>query len=326
MILYPFVSVILWSLILTLAMHPLHSKLSAKMGGKPKLASFIIVFTVLLILIIPSWFLIASLANEIKELKLSYLNGTLAIPHPDESVKGWPVIGEKIYELWLNITVNMDQMVVKYKDQILDIGIKVGKGILSTTGALMTFLISFIIASVLLVVEGLGESIRKFFRKTAGKRGDELADLTLITVGSVVKGVLGEGFVLALLHGIVFALAGVPYAGIWTLAVFILCVVQMPVYLITVPVIVYFFGAKELAPAIIWSVVLLLTSLSDNILTPLMLGKRAPVPMLVIFIGVIGGFMLSGIIGLFTGAIVMSVGYKLFVGWINSNDAEIQEN
>jgi hypothetical protein len=38
--------------------------------------------------------------------------------------------------------------------------------------------------------------------------------------------------------------------------------------------------------------------------------------MLVIFPGVIGGFILSGFIGLFTGAIVFSPGYKLFVGWL----------
>lgn len=50
----------------------------------------------------------------------------------------------------------------------------------------------------------------------------------------------------------------------------------------------------------------------------IMLAIGAPVPMLVIFIGVIGGFIFSGFIGLFTGAIVMSIGYKLFVGWINS--------
>jgi predicted PurR-regulated permease PerM len=48
--------------------------------------------------------------------------------------------------------------------------------------------------------------------------------------------------------------------------------------------------------------------------------------MLVIFIGVIGGFIFSGFIGLFTGAIVMSIGYKLFIGWINSDMVENQDS
>jgi predicted PurR-regulated permease PerM len=69
-------------------------------------------------------------------------------------------------------------------------------------------------------------------------------------------------------------------------------------------------------------VVLFVVGLMDNILTPLMLGKGAPVPMVIIFIGAIGGFILSGFIGLFTGAIIMALGYKLFIGWINSNEAQ----
>ena len=63
----------------------------------------------------------------------------------------------------------------------------------------------------------------------------------------------------------------------------------------------------------IWSA---LVGLADNILKPLLLGRGAPVPMLVIFIGVIGGFVVDGIIGLFTGAIVLSLGYKMFLAWL----------
>jgi predicted PurR-regulated permease PerM len=72
--------------------------------------------------------------------------------------------------------------------------------------------------------------------------------------------------------------------------------------------------------AIIWAVLIFVAGLSDNVLKPILLGKGAPVPMLVIFIGVIGGFLLSGFIGLFTGAIVFSLGYKLYLGWVNSDD------
>jgi predicted PurR-regulated permease PerM len=94
----------------------------------------------------------------------------------------------------------------------------------------------------------------------------------------------------------------------------------LPVVFITLPIMIYIFAQMELMPAIIWTVLLLVAGLSDNVLKPILLGKGAPVPMLVIFIGVIGGFILSGFIGLFTGAIVMSIGYKLFVGWINSTN------
>ena len=318
LILYPFVSIMLWSMILTLALYPLHKQLSNKMGGSPKLASFIIVFTFLAILIVPVGFLIGNLVEEVKTLKISFLDGSLSIPPPTEKVKEWPIIGNKLFDFWQNASGDLQQLVVKYQDQLLVVGSKVGKGILSAAGGVIQILVALVIAGILLVFGEAGEEVRKFFRKLAGEKGDEFADMTLKTVASVVKGIIGVALILALLNGILFMLAGVPYAGIWTLLVFVLGVLQLPLFFITVPVIAYMFATKEFMPASIWTVLLLVAGLSDNILKPILLGKGAPVPMLVIFIGVIGGFILSGFIGLFTGAIVMSIGYKLFISWINS--------
>ena len=321
LIMFPFIHILLWSLILAIAFYPLHSRLSKRIGGRPKLASIIIVLSIMIIIILPAGLLIGSLVEEVKVLKVSYDNGTLTIPPPSENVKGWPVIGEKLFNFWLHATDNIKQLVFKHKDQLLDFGSSAAKGILSATSGLIQIILSLIIAGLLLVTEGAGEAVRKFFRKAGDKRGDEFADLTIRTIGSVVKGVIGESLVLALLFGSVFFLAGIPYAGILTLLVFVLSVLQMPLIIVSVPVAVYFFAVKEITPAILWTIALFLVSLSNNFLTPLMLGKGAPVPMPVIFIGVIGGFMLSGFIGLFTGAIVMSIGYTLLVGWINPENS-----
>jgi predicted PurR-regulated permease PerM len=325
MIMLPFASIILWSVILALALHPLHSSLSKKMGGSPKLASTIIIISFLALVLVPTGFLIGSLIEEVKGLKALYDSGTLTIPPPTEKVKEWPIIGGQLYDFWLHASSNLQEMVVKYQDQLIAVGSKVGKGILSAVGGVVQILIALIIAGILLIFGGAGEEIRKIFRKLAGNNGDEFADMTVKTVASVVKGVLGVALILALLNGILFMLAGIPYAGIWTLLVFVLGVLQLPLFFITVPVIAYMFATKEFMPAAIWTVLLLVAGLSDNILKPILLGKGAPVPMLVIFIGVIGGFILSGFIGLFTGAIVMSIGYKLFLGWIDGPKEAVSE-
>ena len=324
LIMYPFVSIMLWSLILAMALYPLHNSLSKKMGGRPKLASFIIVFSILAIIFVPTWLLIDSLVDEVQELKVSYDNGTLSIPPPTEKVKDWPLVGEQLFETWQTAYVNLEEVVVKYQDQLIETGSKLVKGILSTAGAVLQIMIALIIAGILLVFGGLGEAIRKFFRKLAGNRGDEFANTTMKTVANVVKGVIGVALIVALIHGILLMVAGVPYAGIWTLLIFVFAVLQLPVVFVTLPIIVYLFAVKEPLPAIVWTVLLVLAGVSDNILRPILLGKGAPVPMLVIFIGVIGGFIFSGFIGLFTGAIVMSIGYKLFVGWVNS-DNEVEK-
>ena len=324
LIMYPFVNILLWSMILAMAMFPMHKKLSAKMGGKPKLASSIIVFTILAIVILPAGLMMGSLVDEMKELKVAYDNGTMTIPPPTEKVKEWPVIGEKLFDTWQAASDNIEHLVIKYKEQLIGVGSKVAKGILSAAGAVIQIMIALFIAGILLAMGGTGENIRKFFRKVSGSRGDEFADLTLKTVGTVVKGVLGEATLLAMLNGTVFMLADIPYAGIWSLLVFVFAALQIPALTITIPIMVYCFAVKETLPAVAWTISLLTVSLSDNILTPIMLGKGAPVPMPVIYIGVLGGFLLSGFIGLFTGAIVLSLGYKLFVGWINSGDVAKQ--
>jgi predicted PurR-regulated permease PerM len=308
-----------------MAMLPLHKSLAKKMGGRPKLASFLIIFSFLVIIIIPSGLLISSLSGEVKELKVSYESGTLSIPPPAEKVKEWPVVGEKLYDAWQSASVDLEQTIAKNKEQLADIGKKIAKGILGAAGAIIQIMVSLIIAGILLVIGGAGEAVRKFFRKLAGSRGDEFADMTIKTVGSVVKGIIGVALILALLHGIIFMVAGIPYAGIWTLLIFVLCILQLPVIFITLPIVVYLFSVQELMPAIIYSVLLLVAGLSDNVLKPILLGQGAPVPMLVIFIGVIGGFILSGFIGLFTGAIIMSIGYKLFVSWLNTAEQRAVE-
>jgi predicted PurR-regulated permease PerM len=317
MIMYPFANIILWSLILAMALYPLHSTLAKKIGGSPKLASVIIVLVILAIVIVPMGLVIGSLVDEVKGLKDIYESGALVLPTPSEKVKELPIIGESLFNFWQNTSNSLGETLIKYKEQLTEIVGRIAKGLLGAAGDIVQILVSVIIAGILLIYGGTGESMRKFFRKIAGDKGDEFADIILKTVGNVVKGVIGVAFIVAALHGIIFFLADIPYAGIWTLLIFVLSIVQIPSFLVTLPMIIYLFAVKEPLPAIVWTVLLLVAGLADNVLKPLLLGKGAPVPMLVIFIGVIGGFILSGFLGLFTGAIIMSLGYKLYIGWVN---------
>ena len=278
LILQPFVSIMLWSLILAMALHPLHTMIAKKMGGRNKLASTIIILFVLAIVILPTTLLIGTLVNEVKDLKTLYQENALTIPAPKDNVKEWPLVGEKLFDAWQSASLNLAGTVTKYQDQLADLGKTILKGVVGLSGAVVQFVVAFIIAGILLVVPGIGESLRSFFRKLAGNRGDEFADITLKTVNSVVKGVLGVALILAILHGIVFALAGVPFAGIWTLLIFVLCVLQLPSIFVTLPIIMYLLSVNDLTMGIVWAVILVVVGLSDNVLKPILLGKGAPVP------------------------------------------------
>jgi len=170
---YPFISIILWSIILALAIYPLHQRLTQKIGGRAKLASFIIVFSILVIIFLPTWVLIDSLSDEIKDAKLSYDNGTLSIPAPNVKVKDWPIVGEKLYKGWQNAHNDLKQAIAKNQDQISGFASEIAKGILSAAGGIFQMIAALIIAGILLVAGGVGEAIRKFFRKLAGEKGDQ---------------------------------------------------------------------------------------------------------------------------------------------------------
>jgi predicted PurR-regulated permease PerM len=157
---------------------------------------------------------------------------------------------------------------------------------------------------------------KKFFKKLVGKRGDEFSDISEKTIRNVVKGVFGVAVIQSILSGIVFMLAKVPYAGLWALLILILAIIQLGPALVIIPVIIYLFSAISPISATIWTVVLIAVMLSDNILKPYLMGKGSPVPMLVIFLGSIGGMMSFGFLGLFFGAIILSLGYKLYSGWL----------
>lgn len=301
---------------MAVALSPLHNKLSKALNGNPKTASVLLVLSFFVMIIIPFWWLAGSVIQEVRYLKECYDNNLLVIPPADPQIKEWPLIGHQLFALWESAASNLEQLMLSHQDLLLDVAKRIGKIIISTSSGVVQIIMSVVIAGILLFLGGTHEMVHKFFHKVGGNKGDELAQITLKVIGNVVKGIIGESFIMAVLHGILFALVGVPYSGLWTIMIFVLAVLQLPTFLVTGPMFVYFFLNMETGSAIAWSVALILVGLVDNVLTPIMLGKGAPVPMVILFIGAIGGLMLSGFIGLFTGAVVMSLGYTLFMSWI----------
>jgi len=322
-LIYPFSGVILWGIILALALEPVYVGLNNMLGNKPKLVSVIIIFTGFLMVLIPSWLFLESTIAGVKEFNAQLDSGTLTIPPPTSKVADWPIIGQKTYEVWSQASVNLEGLVSKYEDQITSIAKFLISGFLGIGIDIVQFILSFIVAAILLATSGTDALASKFFSRVVGSRGEEFKGIVTRTVGNVTKGVLGVAVIQALLVGIGFLLAGVPYAGVWSLIVMVLAILQLPPLIVILPVIVYLFSENSTLFASLWTAYLILAGASDNVLKPVLLGKGAPVPMLVIFLGVIGGFMLSGFIGLFTGAIVLSLGYKFLLAWLDGDDQEI---
>ena len=324
-ILTPFVGVLTWGIILALALHPLHSSLTRRFKGKIKLASAIVVIGGILAVIIPSWLFLDSVIGGLKGLGTQFQEGTLKIPPPNPDVADWPLVGDKVFDLWTNAASNMESFLIEHRDQFLSFGEVLLSGITSLGASVITIILAIVIAGALLSSKDAQQLGRRFFHRLVGDGGDKVIELTTKTVSSVVRGVIGVALIQTILIGLGFLGIGLPYAGVWTLIVLILAVLQLPPTLVVIPVVIWLFSTTGTLPATLWTIYLIAAAISDTPLKAIMLGKGALVPMLVIFLGVIGGFIFSGFLGLFTGAIVVSLGYTLFIAWLRSGE-ESDEN
>jgi len=319
MILKPFLMITLWGIILAVAVSPLYNGLKRRIGNRRILASVIVTLLLLLIILIPIFLLGESLAEAVTFLRNSVSSGQSMIPPPDESVRGWPVIGSPVYEFWQKSSENLAGTATEYKDQLMQ-GLTYFFTALTNAGlGILIIIASILISGVLLVYsEPGGEAAGRIAKRLMGERGLEIVNNAETTIRNVARGILGVAFIQSFLAGIGFLVAGIPGAGLWALIGFFLAIVQIGVGPVIIGVLIYAFIKLPTMTAVLllaWSVVPMVI---DNVLKPLLLGRGAPVPMLVVFLGAIGGFISFGTIGLFVGAVVLSLGYDLFLVWLKA--------
>jgi len=316
----PFIGTIVWGIIIAVALYPNYQRLKSALGGRRRLAAILITLIILIILLVPAFMLSDSLINTVQYLSAQLAEGKIAVPPPSESVKSWPVFGEHIYRYWSLGSNNLGAALSKLTPLLGKFGIKLLSTAAGAGVGILMFVVSIIIAGVLLANSaGGGRVALAFGTRLAGERGGKLTELASATVRSVARGILGVALIQSLLAGLGCLVVGVPGAGFWALLVLILAVVQLPTILILGPIIVYVFSIASTPIAVVFAIWSLLVGMSDAFLKPLLMGRGVDVPMIVIFIGAIGGFMTSGIIGLFVGAIILALGYKLFLAWLSED-------
>ena len=271
----------------------------------------------LVLLVAPSVLLGDSLVSGARNVVNSFQSGELHIPPPPDSVAGWPLIGEPIAKAWTLASEDLEAALRQTSPLLKGFG----SWLLGAAGgaglALLQFVLAILIAGALLAnSEAAGRATRAVAKRLAGERGLEFASLAEQTVRSVASGILGVALIQALLAGLGFLVAGVPAAGLLTLICLVFGVIQLGVVIVLIPVVIYLFSTADMVTAVGFLIWAILVAPVDNILKPILLGRGVDVPMLIIFVGAIGGFLSAGIIGLFTGAVVLALGYKLFLAWL----------
>jgi predicted PurR-regulated permease PerM len=321
----PFIGLMLWSVILAVALYPLHTIIARKMGGKDGRAATVLVLAILMGVFIPSTLLAFSFADSTTGLVKQVHSGTLQVPAPNESVAGWPLVGEKVYAFWSAAHTDMGAVITKYEPKIALVTKQIlGYAASAGTGILM-FLVALVLAGIWMAYGSSGHAAAKAIAKrmAGAEEGETLVALSTATIRAVAQGVIGIACIQALLLGAGFILVGIPAAGIWALLVLLLGIVQIPPVLVSVGTIIYVFSTNESTTvAVMFAVYTLVAGSADNILKPLMLGRGVDAPMPVILLGALGGMATSGIIGLFLGSVMLALGYQLFMAWVYSENEE----
>jgi predicted PurR-regulated permease PerM len=321
-ILFPFLLPLAWGAILAVALHGPCQILSQRLGNRPVLASAIVVVALLGAVIVPGVLLGNSLAGETQSLLASWQAGRLTVPAPPANVALWPVVGESIHAFWLLASQNLDAALATLQPYLKDafswlMGAAARLGL-----ALVEFVASILIGGALLATAGRsGAGALAFAGRLGGARGHHLAELAIATIRGVTRGILGVALLQSLLAGLGLLMAGVPAAGLLTVLMLVICVVQLTVGLVMVPAAVWLFANADTTTAVLFSLWTAMLLPLDNVLKPLLMGHGLNVPILVIFLGAIGGFLSHGIIGLFVGAVVLVLGYELFVQWLREEAA-----
>ena len=317
----PFLTVALWSAILAVALYPLFDGLVRQLGNR-RLAATLITLLCLTIVVGPLTWLGFVLIGDVGYLVRTLDAGLLSIPLPAESVKSWPLIGERVHQLWSLAASNMKALLTELAPTLKPVG---GK-LLEITQGVVLGLIEFVAAIVIagfLYTPGprLVESIRIFLRRIiVSHRDEEIVQLAGSTIRNVSHGVVGVALVQSFLAGVGFLVAGIPAAGLLTFLVLLLGIVQVGPTLLIIPIVIWSWMTMEAKSALLFTAYMVPVNLVDNVLRPIVMARGLTTPMPVILIGVMGGLIAYGLAGIFVGPIILAVAWALIVAWVHEDN------
>ncbi|HXV10934.1 MAG TPA: AI-2E family transporter YdiK [Burkholderiales bacterium] len=328
-ILQPFLGATIWATMIVVATWPMMLGVQARLGGRRWAAVTVMTVVMLLVLVVPIVVAVATIVDHADEL-VAWAKAVAAsgIPTPPQWVQQVPLVGEKIAKEWQLLAATPAADLVARATPYARQAVQWFAARAGGFGLMMLqFLLIVIITAILYSMgETAVRGVRRFARRLADERGESSVVLAGQAIRAVALGVVVTAVVQSTFAGIGLAVAGIPYATVLTAIIFILCIAQLGPILILAPAVGWLYWTGD--P--VWGTVLLVWTVivgsMDNVLRPILIKRGADLPLLLIFVGVIGGLISMGIIGLFVGPTVLAVTYRLLESWISDIDQPRAEN
>jgi predicted PurR-regulated permease PerM len=319
----PFVSALLWAVVLCFSSWPLYQRLLKLLGGRRTWAALVMALGMILIILLPFLVVGVSLADNVKDLTAAARRFVESgPPAPPEWLARVPAVGGKAVEYWRSLATDNAKLVEAAKrllelasGSLLIASFAITRGLLEL--ALSIFIAFFLFRDGVAVAARLTKAVERI----GGERGSHLLEVAGKTVRGVVYGILGTALVQALMAGLGFAIAGVPGAALLALLTFFLSIVPMGPPLVWLPAAFWLFNQGSTG----WGVFMLVWGVAvssvDNVVKPWLISQGSNMPFLLIFFGVLGGALAFGFIGVFIGPTLLAVGYRLVEGWASTKNA-----
>ncbi|MGQ9649188.1 MAG: AI-2E family transporter [Phycisphaerae bacterium] len=317
LVLRPFISAILWAIVLCISIWPLYSRLVNLLRECRGLGALILTICVILVLLTPFALIGLSLADDVRRFG-SGLREVLESPPPEPPswVEGLPLIGVHAGDTWRDLASDSAKFASRLKPLVEPVTSALLAGTVQFMKGVGELALSIFIA-FFLFRDGPAVA-QRFVEATehiAGSQTRELVEVAVKTVRGVVYGILGTALAQSVIAGIGFLIAGVPGAALLALLTFFLSVVPMGPPLVWIPVAIWLFWKGSVG----WGVFMvcwgLLVSSVDNVIKPVIISQGSRMPFVLVLLGVLGGAIAFGFIGVFLGPVLLVVGLRVLEHW-----------
>ena len=320
-VLQPFLGPTIWATMVVVATWPVMLRVQGWLGGRRALAVTVMTLLLLLLFVVPLTVAITTIVKNTDQIVAwAKLATSYRLPPTAPAwVSGLPMVGGLLTTLW-------EQLVAAGLDGLLErLAPYTGnltKWLVAEAGSvgflLLQFLITVVIAAILYASgEEAASQVRRFAHRLAGERGASTVKLAGDAIRGVALGVGVTALVQSVLGGITLAIVDIPFAGLLTALMFMLCIAQLGPSPVLVPAVIWVFYGGQVGWGVFLLVCTVVITLLDNVLRPALIRMGADLPLLLIFAGVIGGLLAFGLVGIFVGPVVLAVGYMLLESWMD---------
>jgi len=326
LVLYPFLSALLWAGILVYTTWPVYEMLRERLGLNRVSAATAMVLLTAVVLVLPIAVAAPSSADDVSNLRHLVMDALRAgLPNSPPWVFDIPLVGPTIGSLWDRWAADISVMLEAlrpYFGIVLENGFGLLLGI--ANGVLMFLLALFAGFFFYVYGEPIAERLCLILNRIAGVQADRLITVTGATVRGVVYGIIGTAVVQGLLTAFGLWISGVPRPVLLAGVAGVLALLPIGAPLIWIPASLWLLGSGHLGWGIFLGVYgLVVISGSDSLIRPWFIARGAQLPFLLTVLGVLGGALSFGLLGIFLGPVLLGIGYTLVNEWARGTDPRI---